>query len=111
LIQMLSQVQQQNQRLLDMPHTSVPPQTAQEAPGATQPLPPPEVPPRPRPRHSDPRGAMRQRIVALLTAHPGDLTPAEMRDLLGVERSLADTCLDVRFISSLPVMQRLACNS
>ena len=31
LLQMLSQMQQQNQRLLDMPRTSVPPQTAQEA--------------------------------------------------------------------------------
>ena len=39
---------------------------------------------------------MRRRIVALLTAHPGGLTPAEMRDLLGVERSLADTCLGMR---------------
>jgi len=31
LLRMLEQVQQQNQRLLDMPRTSVPPQTAQEA--------------------------------------------------------------------------------
>jgi len=31
LLQMLQQMQQQNQRLLDMPRTSVPPQTAQEA--------------------------------------------------------------------------------
>ena len=36
LLQMLQQMQQQNQRLLDMPRTSVPPQTAQEALGATQ---------------------------------------------------------------------------
>jgi predicted transcriptional regulator of viral defense system len=36
---------------------------------------------------------MRRRIVALLQAHPEGLTPAEMRDLLGVDRSLADTCL------------------
>ena len=41
----------------------------------------------------DPRGAMRRRIVALLQAHPEGLTPAEMRTLLGVDRSLADTCL------------------
>jgi predicted transcriptional regulator of viral defense system len=39
---------------------------------------------------------MRQRIVALLREHPAGLTPAEMRDLLGVERSLADTCLGMR---------------
>ena len=41
----------------------------------------------------DPRGAMRRRIVALIQAHPEGLTPAEMRPLLGVDRSLADTCL------------------
>jgi hypothetical protein len=36
---------------------------------------------------------MRRRIVALLQEHPEGLTPAEMRGLLGVERSLADSCL------------------
>jgi hypothetical protein len=36
---------------------------------------------------------MRRRIVALLQEHPEGLTPAEMRPLLGVDRSLADTCL------------------
>ena len=36
---------------------------------------------------------MRWRIVALLQEHPEGLTPAEMRGLLGVDRSLADTCL------------------
>ena len=36
---------------------------------------------------------MRRRIVALLLDHPEGLTPAEMRELLGVDRSLADTCL------------------
>jgi hypothetical protein len=36
---------------------------------------------------------MRRRIVALLQEHPAGLTPAEMQTLLGVERSLADTCL------------------
>jgi hypothetical protein len=40
----------------------------------------------------DPRGAMRRRIVALLQDHPAGLTPAEIRDLLGVDRSLVDTC-------------------
>ena len=65
-------------------------------PGATQPLPPPAVPPRVPTPPGDVRGDMRRRIVALLTAHPGGLTPAEMRDLLGVERSLADTCLGMR---------------
>ena len=36
---------------------------------------------------------MRRRILALLQAHPEGLTTAEMRAMLGVERSLADTCL------------------
>jgi hypothetical protein len=38
---MLHEMQHRYDRLLDMPRTSVPPQTAQEARGATQPLPPP----------------------------------------------------------------------
>ena len=36
---------------------------------------------------------MRRCIVALLQEHPEGLTPAEMRPLLGVDRSLADTLL------------------
>ena len=39
---------------------------------------------------------MRQRILALLREHPDGLSTAELRDLLGVERSLADTCLGMR---------------
>jgi DNA-binding IclR family transcriptional regulator len=35
---------------------------------------------------------MRRRIVALLQDHPEGLTPAEIRDRLGVERSLVDVC-------------------
>jgi hypothetical protein len=83
LLQMLQQLQQQNQRLLDMPRTT--------------PSPSPERSPSPEPRTAastmDPRGDMRRRIVALLREHPEGLTPAEMRTLLGVDRSLADTCL------------------
>ena len=41
----------------------------------------------------DPRGEMRRRIVPLLQEHPEGLTPAEIRDLLGMDRSLADTGL------------------
>ena len=33
------------------------------------------------------------RSVALLQEHHEGLTPAEMRSLLGVDKSLADTCL------------------
>ena len=102
LLQMLQQMQQQNQRLLDMPRSaSLPPQSPQEAPAATQTWEPPErggqprgtPPPPPAIQTRDIRGEMRRRIVALLQAHPAGLTPAEMRDLLGVERSLADMCL------------------
>ncbi len=39
------------------------------------------------------RGDMRRRIVALLQTHPEGLTPAKVRTLLGVDKSLADTCL------------------
>jgi hypothetical protein len=39
---------------------------------------------------------MRRRIVALLWEHPEGLTPAAMRTLLEVDRSLADTCLGMR---------------
>ena len=76
LTAMLQEAHQQNQRLLDMPRTA---------------------PPAPQPRSTgsieDPRGDMRRRIVALLREHPEGLTPAEMRTRLGVDRSLADTCL------------------
>src|SRR5262249_2709073 len=72
LLQMLSQQQQQNQRLLDMPR-SLPPQSPQDAPGQAQ-------PPRRVQRASTsptppggPRGAMRRRIVALLQDYPEGL--------------------------------------
>jgi hypothetical protein len=83
LLQMLSQVQQQNQRLLDTPRHAPP-----HPPRPTRtPVERPAAPP------GDPRGAMRRRILALLQDHPEGLTPAEIRTLLGVERNLADTCL------------------
>ena len=100
LLQMLSQMQQQNQRLLDLPRPA-PQETPQEAPGATQarrrpasPRPPQRAPQgQPAAQGGDHRGDMRRRIVALLQEHPDGLTPGEMRTLLGVDRSLADTCL------------------
>jgi hypothetical protein len=77
LLQMVQQLQQQNQRLLDMPrHGAVPAST-----------------PSPLAAHEAPRGEMRRRIVTLLREHPEGLTPAEIRTLLGADRSLADTCL------------------
>ena len=92
LLQLLAQMQQQNQRLLDMPRTPAP-RSPQDAPGRAQPsrrvqrAPTPPAPPRDR------RGDMRRRIVALLQDHPEGLTPAEIRGFLGVDKSLADTCL------------------
>ena len=62
LLQFMAQRQQQNQRLLDMPRGAPPPAPRPERPSAVS---RPAVPPR-APR-ADPRGEMRQRIVALLT--------------------------------------------
>ena len=46
LLQLMTQMQHQNQRLLDMPRsTPVPTQSPQDAPGATQPPAPPQHPP------------------------------------------------------------------
>ena len=76
LLQMLQQLQQQNQRLLDMPRSV--------------PVPAPSAPAAPT-SAGDPRGNMRRRIVALLREHPEGLTPAEMQTLLGVDRRLTNT--------------------
>src|SRR5262245_59664122 len=74
LLQMLSQMQQQNQRLLDLLRP-LPPQTPQDAPHATQPRYPlqrtaPEphgTPARPPgPSFAGVRGELRRRIVTLL---------------------------------------------
>jgi hypothetical protein len=74
--QMLHEMQHRYDRLLDAPR---------QAPAPPGPMPTSET--------SVPRGEMRQRIVALLQEHPEGLTPTEIRTLLGVEKSLADTCL------------------
>jgi hypothetical protein len=81
LLRMVEQMQQRYDHLLDAPRP-----TPSAAPRPT---------PRPRATDSleDPRGDMRRRIVALLHEHPEGLTPAEMRTLLGMDKSLADTCL------------------
>jgi hypothetical protein len=100
LLHMVEQMQQRYDRLLDMPRP-LPQASPQDAPGATQARrrpespPPPQEPPQGQPaaQGGDPRGDMRRRIVALLQDYPEGLTPAEMRELLGVGRSLADTCL------------------
>jgi hypothetical protein len=83
LLRMVEQTQQRYDRLLEAPRTIPPPRP--------QPSPHPE--PRTAASTRDPRGDMRRRIVALLQDYPEGLTPAEIRTLLGVDRSLADTCL------------------
>src|SRR5262249_29979515 len=79
LTAMLDEAHKQNQRLLDMP----------------RPTPPLRPAPASRPTGStvDSRGDMRRHIVALLQNYPEGLTPAEIRGLLGADKSLADTCL------------------
>jgi len=81
--QMLHEMQHRYDRLLEAPRPS------------SSLRPEPILHPEPRTAAStmDPRGDMRRRIVALLREHPEGLTPAEMRIRLGVDRSLADTCL------------------
>ena len=41
--------------------------------------------------HEAPRGEMRRRIVALLREHPDGLSPAQVRELLGVSKRLTST--------------------
>jgi len=89
---MLSQMQQQNQRLLDMPRSA--PAPSEPAPlgrsPADTPVPTRVVAPASAPFPT--RGAARQRILALLREYPEGLTVAELRVLLGAEKSLTDTC-------------------
>jgi hypothetical protein len=81
LLRMVEQMQQRYDRLLDAPRPTPP----------AAPL--PALRPRATDSLGDLRGGMRRRIVVLLQDHPEGLTPAEMRALLGVDKSLADTCL------------------
>jgi hypothetical protein len=84
LTAMLDQAHQQNQRLLDMPRTPPPPR---QSPGREHAV------PRTVGSLDVSRGDMRRRIVTLLQDYPEGLTPAQMRALLGVDKSLTDTCL------------------
>src|SRR5262245_62145414 len=112
LLQMLQDMQHRYDRLLDMPHT--PPVSPQEALEATQPPPPSPQTPRqahprqqpPQSRSGDPRGEMRRRIVALLQEYPEGLTTGELRELVGVDHSLADTCLGMLRYGLLTRLER-----
>src|SRR5262245_24241545 len=73
LLQMLQQLQQQNQRLLDMPRT--PPSST--AVGYTYPDPATGS------STVAPRGEMRKRILDLLQEHPEGLAPSDIARLLG----------------------------
>jgi hypothetical protein len=84
LLHMVEQMQQRTDRLLDMPRTPLSPHPSPERQPAVA---------RPAAPAGDPRGETRRRIVALLQDHPEGLTPAEIRDRLGVDQPLGDTCL------------------
>src|SRR5215468_6553820 len=49
-----------------------------------------------------------RRIVAWLQEHPKGLTPAEMRTWLGVDKRVADTCLD---LLRSGLLQRVGCGT
>ena len=77
LLRLVEQLQQRYDRLLDMPR-SAPVMTQEHTPSA--PGPPPAQ-----------RGEMRRHILALLKDHPEGLSPAQVRQLLGVDKSLRST--------------------
>ena len=86
---MLSQIQQQNQRLLEAatrPATTLQPPSYEAPEASAQRLVVPQ----------EPRGAMRQRILALLRAYPEGLSPAQARQQLGITKNLAPTMTAMR---------------
>jgi hypothetical protein len=74
LLQMLQEMQHRYDRLLEAPR-SAPSVSLPGTPAATH----------------VPRGDMRRRIVALLQEHPEGLSPAQTRQLLGVDKDLGPT--------------------
>jgi len=98
--QMLHEMQHRYDRLLDMPRQGVQDRPEAPQPPRRVPSPPPVpdvflgAPPQAGGlTRRDPRGAMRQRIVARLQSHPEGLTSAQLQIALGVEQSLTDTCI------------------
>jgi hypothetical protein len=102
LLQMLSQMQQQNQRLLDMPRTPPPPRSSPESqPAVSRPAVPREdptsdLPPAARRTRRRTPGTMRARILALLHEHTAGLSAEEMRVYLRTDRPLGDVLQGMR---------------
>ena len=92
LLQMLQQVQQQNQRLLEAPRSAPAPSAPAPLVRSPEDTAPPARGVAPGSAPFPTRGAARQRILALLREYPEGLTAAELRVLLGAEKSLTDTC-------------------
>ena len=86
LLHMLQQMQHRYDRLLEAPR----PAPTVGLPTAPEVFPP--RPPSPTAAEDVDRGTIRRRILALLQAHPEGLSTTEIRILLGMQRSLTDTC-------------------
>jgi hypothetical protein len=77
LLQMLQEMQHRYDRLLEAPRSAPPVAPALLLPTARQP--------------AAARGEIRRRILELLREHPEGLTPAQTRQVLGIEKRLVDT--------------------
>ena len=75
LLRMLQEMQHRYDRLLEAPRPPSPATPAAQTPTV----------------RDAPRGEMRHRILALLQDHPEGLSPAQVRQLLGVDKSLRST--------------------
>ena len=91
VLQMFQDMQHRYDRLLDLPRGLPRPPSPRVPQDRRSPLPRGQKPVAPPTPSGDARGAMRRHIVALLQDHPEDLTAREIRDMLGIERNLADT--------------------
>src|SRR5712671_4947227 len=87
---MLSQMQHQNQRLLEAATRPTPPSAL--APPVVVAGPDVSAPPSASSEPLPSRSNVRQRILAVLREHPEGLTAVEIRILLRADRSLTDTC-------------------
>lgn len=86
LQQHVEQSQHRYDRLLEAPRPA-PTVGIEAAPGVSQ-----QRPPSPTAAEDVDRGTIRRRILALLQDHPEGLSTIEIRIVLGMKRSLTDTC-------------------